>query len=436
MILNEMNPINNNAFEVDPSPRNKRKRSQLSDNVYMNPALDLLSTEDPICNTTMEVVPAKRTRRSKSCDDRLMFENPALDTGVTENDIRCILTRELNNVNEKLTSVPEEDSFEYRPSVCIRGSVRSNSSPRRYSTPDVRTYPSRRSVSFDLSFIEKLEVDEDGSSNLYLDDDLNESNIMEIKSIAPVAPKRVMKNTNPFIDCDDDLTSEMSPSISCNDFPFDLPAQKSESSVEVSSDMSIYNDSPTLNVAQPRRLIFNETVQSVNKPTNNLNKQSKILGFDVSNLNTNCAFDNRSLNNFKKTRKPLNILNRLKDVFKHEKRPTKRNAGENPYEVKRPGTVECDKVAYGFENRGLNFADMDVEDKRYIDLSDVEQSINRKHVRFDTTLNHEKLITGSSFEECTDRKVLDEIDTRIDEFHDELENCFNEKKLISQHISS
>ncbi|XP_047999667.1 uncharacterized protein LOC125236784 [Leguminivora glycinivorella] len=91
-----MDSINNNQFEVIPNNKAKRKLTTPSNNVYLNPALDLLANDDPMCNTAMEIVPKKR-KRTKSCDITA-FENTALDLGISKAAVNEFLARELQNV--------------------------------------------------------------------------------------------------------------------------------------------------------------------------------------------------------------------------------------------------------------------------------------------------------------------------------------------------
>lgn len=581
-----MNNINNNKFEVNPSPRNKRKRSLDCSNVFMNPALDLLSTDDPICNTTMEIVPAKRQRRSRSCDGRVTFENPALDLGYQKKDIRSLLWKELKNVNEKLTTISEvmspplnlpiHNTSDYSlEDKSIQHMQYSEATSNQNSTPVFQSnFPLRRSVSFDLSFIEKLDLDDVPNGDLYLDDDLNESNIMEIKTITTIALRKSpqiikKKNTNPFLsDYMEDEDVNLQPAIK-GDFPFDLPvpthvtepniviknqddSQPAESSYDATSDVSNI-DTVSLtsveNQMMPRRLFTDDTCETVSLNTINpsfscqiqsfqnstfkdkhhsvpisrnlpSNKQSKILGFDVSNITRSEIFDKTEtqfpINQFKCNKefkkeniphsksetqncKPKKngkisskIFSKIKEAFKHEKKQHKENMNTtvNPFEVVRP-KEEKPPEKVGFENPALNLNSTDIEfeemedesplahysqrnphqitplkkinyyDANYPELQNytyddvnmtdmAQQSILKKHVRFDTTLNHEKVITGSSFDSDTPsassesrdpsntnlsgNSVLSHIDNEIDEYHNELENCFNERKLISQNL--
>lgn len=558
-----MNNINNNAFEIGSSPRNKRKRSLDCTNVFMNPALDLLATEDVICNTTMEIAPAKRSRRSRSCDERVAFENPALDLGMHKKDIRTLLWKELKNVNEKLPPINEvlsptsklrnslnDFSLEEKPVRSVQSPANQNSTPVFQSN-----FPLRRSVSFDLSFIEKLDVD-NANEALYLDDDLNESNIMEIKTITTVTLKKptiaknvIKKNTNPFLSDDYEENIEALDNVQqSNNFPFDLPVPEQEiymcndDDVKCETIESIYDATSDVadtisetsadNVILPRRLFTDDTCDAINQCTVDpsfssqihnfhhstfkekvnppvssanfkLNKQSKILGCDVSHITKHEIFDNNNKVHMKenvpnnrpilyvkasKSNKSSNIFSKIKDVFKHEKKHKDTNVPSNPYEVVRPmrPVIEEKKVVTGFENPALNLNsvdadldEMDEESEQYqnfhpknpyeitpmkkvgcCDGRDCVQSENnineldqqsamKKHVRFDTTLNHEKVITGSSFDSdtchhsnspnshCTYNSTdvtFNRIDNEIDEYHNELENCFNERKLISQNI--
>lgn len=600
--------INNNAFEVDPSPRKKRKRSLQCTNAYMNPALDILSTEDTMCNNFMEVAPSKRTRRSQSCESRISFENHALD--LPTKAYNELLRKELANVNEKLTSITEMPSPAYQNAYYNNESalsmaeeksiiLRSNDNTRQVNSTPVVSGNSivKRRASFDLSFIEKLGIDDSVNGEaLYLDDDLNESNIMEIKTITTITMKKLQrdnvapKNTNPFLNCNLYYNAiEKAPVESKSNFPFDIQVQStnctendsisSSSAYEVMSEPEIDSITSIDDIVMPRRLFADDdsSIQYIddqsiaddnkkfqhsagnNNPINcnfsstsyrdkpvfvfeGMNKQSKILGCDVTNISQNEIFNGElnsvhtkrvcipNLNNnieatfkdnsnnrieaFKNQPAKSNnkisskIFNKIKGVFKPDKKSVPKNENlpvNNPYEVVRRAPVqekskkplpvcfvnpalnlnttaemECDEVdnemmksmystASGYNNRNPfqitpmkqareNQMLYDKENlytsqtmSNGVDLSDIcyqSENMGKKHVRFDSTLNHEKVITGNSFDSEHNSvsssgssqssnqvtQVFHQIDSEIDEFHNELENCFNEKKFITQNL--
>lgn len=597
--------INNNAFEVDPSPRKKRKRSLQCTNAYMNPALDILSTEDAMCNNFMEVAPSKRTRRSQSCESRISFENAALDLPIKA--YNELLRKELANVNEKLTSITEMPSPAHQIAFynnesalsMVEEKSRSNDNIRQVNSTPVISGNSivKRRASFDLSFIEKLGIDDSVNGEaLYLDDDLNESNIMEIKTITTIKMKKLQhnnvapKSTNPFLNCDLDYNViEKAPVESKSNFPFDIQVQStdctendsitSSTAYEAMSEPELDSITSIDDVVMPRRLFADDdsSVQYIddqsitddninfryssenNNPINcnfssvsnrdkpvfvfeGMNKQSKILGCDVTNISHDEIFNgeqnsvhmkrvcipnvnnnieatfkdnsNNRLETFKKQPTKSNnkisskIFNKIKDVFKHDKKSAPKNEIlpiNNPYEVVRRAPVqekskkplpvcfvnpalnlnttaemECEEVdceamksmystASGYNNRNPfqitpmkhareNQIMYDKENlyasqtmSNGVDLSDIcyqSENMGKKHVRFDSTLNHEKVITGNSFDsdhnsvsssgssQSTNQvsQVFHQIDSEIDEFHNELENCFNEKKFITQNL--
>ncbi|XP_050671245.1 uncharacterized protein LOC126969730 [Leptidea sinapis] len=366
-----------------------------------------------------------------------------------------------------------------------------------------------------LSFIDRLALDSPQLSNqsLYFDDDLNESNIMEIKTITIITKTKILskKNTNPFLD--PNLDVNINETV---DNPF-LEDNGGAAEVE-------YNDEPIANTdtfageisnLMPRRLFVNDTnstISTVNEESLNTdgheyenieyraespvyeniedmhidypyNKQSKILGCDVSHFNAvdimninkvskgNCSNES---NDSKKDLKHhiLKASNKLsKKVFKTLKKKFKgekidQNVTSNPYEVPRKHQKQkCDKRDSGIENPGLkldNSDDIEIEelceneDEQYESIktirntrlntnvttplkdhiNDSDLSHNKtytpgKKVRFDSTLNREKVITGESFD-CSMQSPG--FDAKIDKYHDELENCINERKFIQQNM--
>ncbi|XP_072934174.1 uncharacterized protein [Epargyreus clarus] len=362
-----------------------------------------------------------------------------------------------------------------------------------------------------LSFIDKLALDSPCASNqsLYLDDDLNESNIMEIKTITIITKKKLVskKNTNPFLD----------PNLKVNindgvENPFlDTNISKSELEYNVEA----LNRPVETQIAQttdlvPRRLFTsdtNSTISTVNESGENeyenidnyraespiyenvgddtidsYNKQSKILGCDVSQFS---AIDIMNLNRLNQTnasnestdskrdlkKQILKASNKLsKKVFKTLKKTFKgekadNNVTLNPYEVPRkaPKQKAAPKES-GIENPALNLDNSDeieieeIEDDEHqyetiktirntrlnmnvtplkervnenIDISHNKTNTPGKKVRFDSTLNREKIITGDSFD-CDIQSPG--FDSKIDRYHDELENCINERKFLQQNM--
>lgn len=368
-----------------------------------------------------------------------------------------------------------------------------------------------------LSFIDRLGLDSPNLSNqsLYLDDDLNESNIMEIKTITIITKRKRVpekKCTNPFLNQSFDENvlggSEVNPFLNLN---------KASGNMELTYN-PLTEDTmhpQTANAMMPRRLFTNDvnsTNSTVNEslskpienvyenidnyraespiyenvceevtPESNFNKQSKILGQDVSlfsavdimNLNKNRSQGNSSndSNDSKKDFKHnilkvgKKMLKKVKKTFKSEK--VDNNVTLNPYEVPRKmpkqKTIPKDE---GIENPALNLDNTDEIDIEELDYDEEHQyetvktirntqlntnvtplkervkdnfdySINRvstpgkKQVRFDSTLNQEKIITGDSFEFDVQSPGFD---SKIEKYHDELENCINERKYIQQNM--
>ncbi|XP_045769984.1 uncharacterized protein LOC123870670 [Maniola jurtina] len=370
-----------------------------------------------------------------------------------------------------------------------------------------------------LSFIDRLAIDSPGTSNqsLYFDDDLNESNIMEIKTITIITKKKLVnnklenkKNTNPFLN----------PNLNVEDVPVtenpfidnqDLSRPELEYNIEDFS-RPHGNVGPVHNLV-PRQLFTNETnstISTVNESAMNMNpeyenidsyrsespiyenigedlpdsmynKQSKILGCDVSqfsaidimNLNRNSQINksNESNDSKKDLKHSLlkasnkfskKVFKTLKKKFKGEK--VEHNVTLNPYEVPRKMPKEKieKKDASGIENPALNLDNSDEIEIEEIDAEHEYETIKTirntrlntnvtplkekvednfdvsnksytpgKKVRFDSTLNREKIITGNSFDYDIQSPGFD---AKIDKYHDELENCINEKKFIQQNM--
>ncbi|XP_034828182.1 phosphatidylinositol 3-kinase 3-like [Maniola hyperantus] len=367
-----------------------------------------------------------------------------------------------------------------------------------------------------LSFIDRLAIDSPGTSNqsLYFDDDLNESNIMEIKTITIITKKKLVnnnkKNTNPFLNPNlngEDVPGTENPFIDSQD----LSRPELEYNIE---DFSRPHEimGPVNNLV-PRQLFTNETnstISTVNESVTNMNpeyenidsyrsespiyenigedlpdsmynKQSKLLGCDVSQfsaidiMNLNKSSQINKSNESNDSKKDLKhsllkasnkfskkVFKTLKKKFKGEK--VEPNVTLNPYEVPRKMPKEKieKKDTSGIENPGLNFDNSDEIEIEELDAEHEYETIKTirntrlntnvtplkekvvdnfdvsnksytpgKKVRFDSTLNREKIITGNSFD-CDIQSPG--FDAKIDKYHDELENCINEKKFIQQNM--
>uniref|UniRef100_A0A2A4JXN1 Uncharacterized protein n=2 Tax=Heliothis virescens TaxID=7102 RepID=A0A2A4JXN1_HELVI len=364
------------------------------------------------------------------------------------------------------------------------------------------------SNNLNLSFIDRLGLDSPNLSNqsLFYDDDLNESNIMEIKTITIITKKKRIntKNTNPFLD----------PNI-VNTLPRDIPSENPFLNLDSTKPELEYSEEvltrPAVlpnqgeKVLEPRRLFgdTNSTISTVNESidgqpeyenidnyraespvyenideVNEFNKQSRILGHDVSqfsavdiiNLNKNAQQDSSNdSNDSKKVKNPfLKVGNRLskrvfktlRKTFKGEK--TENNVTLNPYEVPRKlPKQKTETKESGIENPALNLDNSDeieieeIDEHEYQtvktirnthlnmnitplkersdngDVSHNKTNTPGKKVRFDSTLNQEKVITGNSFDYDIQSPGFD---AKIDKYHDELENCINERKFLQQNM--
>ncbi|XP_073947727.1 uncharacterized protein [Choristoneura fumiferana] len=356
-----------------------------------------------------------------------------------------------------------------------------------------------------LSFIDRLALDSPSTSNqsIYFDDDLNESNIMEIKTITIITKKKKNPekvNTNPFLNpnIDDDIVIEA-------ENPF-LDPNETKTEPEYNPEANLVQNDIQTNTLMPRRLFAsdtNSTISTVNESVADnheyenidgyrsespiyensdeiLNKQSKLLGCDVSqfsaidimNLNKNSQANSSNESTDSKKDFKHQILkagNKLsKKVYKTLKRTFKSDKSDpnvtlNPYEVPRkPPKGKTKGKEAGFENPALNLDisdDIEIEEIDGVEHTyetvktlrntrlnmnvtplrerncEAELSHNRtntpgKKVRFDATLNQEKIITGDSFDDIQSPGF----DAKIDKYHDELENCINERKFIQQNM--
>ncbi|XP_026740342.1 uncharacterized protein LOC113502823 [Trichoplusia ni] len=564
-----MESINNNQFEVIPA-KNKRKIATPSANAYLNPALDLLANEDPMCNTAMEIAPVKKRKRTRSCSDITTFDNTGLDLGLSKAAVNKFLHQELENVKNTVRHNTEDtvasmdsnepiyanlteaqipqDSFNItnvtQNSVNTQMLIQNNETMEVTATDDMDSGISvleqkslsnmnddvkilspitnvqtnitnqvfiNNSTNLNLSFIDRLALDSPNLSNqsLFYDDDLNESNIMEIKTITIITKKKRIntKNTNPFLDPNLGTAPLALPDASQNPFlNLDATKPEMEYSEEVVNRPAVV-PKPIERVLEPRKLFgdTNSTISTVNESldvqqenfyenidqyrpespvyenideANEFNKQSRILGHDVShfsavdiiNLNKNAHQDSSNdSNDSKKQKNPfLKAGNRLsKRVFKTLKKTFKGDKSENnvtvnPYEVPRkaPKQKTAPKDS-GIENPALNLDNSDeieieeIDEHEYETVKTIrnthlnmnitplkERSDNNdishnktntpgKKVRFDSTLNQEKVITGNSFDFDVQSPGFD---AKIDKYHDELENCINERKFLQQNM--
>lgn len=374
-----------------------------------------------------------------------------------------------------------------------------------------------------LSFIDRLALDSPNLSNqsLCLDDDLNESNIMEIKTITIITRKKRIidkkKNTNPFLDPNFETNSNQPKAIENFFRNSEIPKPELQYNDEVLNRPAPV-EIPQMNNIMPRRLFTgdtNSTISTVNESMNveqneyenvdgyrsespiyenvcddepdHFNKQSKILGHDVShfsavdimNLNkqcqSHCVNSSNESNDSKKDLKyqilkasklPKKVFKKLKRTFKGEK--SDNNATLNPYEIPRKlPKQKVKKNESGIENPALNldnsdeieiFDELDDDDEEHqyetvktlrntrlnmnvtplkeraidnIDVSHNKTNTPGKKVRFDSTLNQEKVITGNSFDYSIQSPGFD---AKIDKYHDELENCINERKYLQQNM--
>ncbi|CAH2093454.1 unnamed protein product [Euphydryas editha] len=560
-----MDVVDNNQFEVTSSKR----KIQTGPNVYLNPALDLLANEDPMCNTAMEITPNKRRKRTKSdiasfentaldlgiskaaVNEFLQrelnnvrqnikkYETPVkVAEKVKKMDSEPIyanlteLSNENNievNLNKVETIQPKDDTIfnttgsdiDIDSGISVLDGNINTATQSEFVDNDISAITNTTNIqtnvtnqifvnntsNLSLSFIDRLALNSPATSNqsLYLDDDLNESNIMEIKTITIITKKKIVpakNNTNPFLDPDlniDEVTGE-NPFINQNSAP------ALEYNVEV-------NRPDNVQTLIPRKLFAsdtNSTISTVNESSLNTdhheyenidsyrsespiyenigddlpdtfyNKQSKILGYDVSqfsavdilNLNKRCQGNdsnesNESKRDLKQIIKASNKLS--KKVFKTLKKKLKgekveQNTTLNPYEVPRkPPKQKIEKKNSGIENPGLkldNSDEIEIEEleneheyetiktirntrlntnvtplkEKVIDNFDISHNKSYtpgKKVRFDSTLNREKIITGNSFNSDMQSPGFD---TKVDKYHDELENCINEKKFLQQNM--
>ncbi|CAH2052724.1 unnamed protein product, partial [Iphiclides podalirius] len=539
LLANE-DPMCNNAMEIAPNKRRKRAKS-CDIAAFENSALDLgiskaavneflvrelenvrrnvrayespinfnndtksvvYTTDEPVYANLCEVSNVGNEssvhlfNRNGSADLRDSIEHTALDD-TTELD-SGISILEQKSLNAAITTDLDTDLSAIKNVTNIQSNVTNQIFVGNTSN-------------LNLSFIDRLALDSPCVSNqsLYLDDDLNESNIMEIKTITIVTKKKRLAqktSTNPFLDPDLDTRVEVS-----NENPFltDEPKEL-EYNVEALNRPVLCQAAPIRNPI-PRTLFTgdtNSTISTVNESSVNVdsheyenveyrsespiyeniddlagdpgyNKQSKILGHDVSRfsavdiMNLNKNSEGNSSNESSNSRKDLNhlfkvsnklskkVLKTLKKTFRGEK---DQNVTLNPYEVPRKPPNQKPAKESGIENPALNLDNSDEVDVEELDgeenqyetvktlrntrynmnvtplrerandtneLSSTKTHTPGKKVRFDSTLNREKVITGDSFNTEVQSPGFDE---KIDTYHDELENCINERKFLQQNM--
>ncbi|XP_045453885.1 uncharacterized protein LOC123663238 [Melitaea cinxia] len=559
-----MDAVDNNQFEVKTSKR----KIQAGPNVYLNPALDLLANEDPMCNTAMEITPNKRRKRTKSDiasfentaldlgiskaavneflqrelnNVRKNFKHYETPIKVSEvkADSEPIYANlaELSNANKFEANVQSKSveviepndvthfnatgDFEIDSGISVldgnintanQSELVNNDISAITNTTNIQTNVTNQifvnnASNLNLSFIDRLALDSPATSNqsLYLDDDLNESNIMEIKTITIITKKKIVpakKNTNPFLDPDlniNEVTGE-NPFVNQNSVPAleynaavnrpvsaqtliprKLFGSDTNSTISTVNETSLNTDNheyENIDSYRSESPIYENIGEDI--PDTFYNKQSKILGHDVShfsavdilNLNKRCqGNDSNESNDSKRDLKQIiKASNKLsKKVFKTLKKKLKgekveQNTTLNPYEVPRKASKQkVEKKNSGIENPGLNLDNSDeieieeleneheyetiktIRNTRLntnvtplkekvidnFDLSHNKTYTPGKKVRFDSTLNREKIITGNSFNSDMQSPGFD---TKVDKYHDELENCINEKKFLQQNM--
>jgi hypothetical protein len=540
LLANE-DPMCNTAMEIVPNKKRKRSRScEIA--AFENTGLDI-GISKAVVNEFLarELQNVRNNMRSEvhettpKAEDVVPDEEPIYanitDISMSNNDVNMsvVVAPERKESPEQ----PDISDIEMESNISVIEQESSNVAPKNndinlnnnkdYSqtlTEVEKTVTNRviinNTSNISLSFIDRLALDSPSLSNqsLYLDDDLNESNIMEIKTITIITKKKRIvdkkKNTNPFLEpnfSDNYLESSNNPFIGDGKTKTKLAYR--EEVLDCPADINIPQGSNFL----PRRLFAgdtNSTISTVNEsmypesheyenidnyrsespiyeniggePEPNVNKQSKILGYDVSkfsaadiiNLNKNSEANHSNDSNdskkdlkhhFLKAGNKLSkkVLKTLKKTFKHDK--ADHNVTLNPYEVPRkpPKQKQSTPKESGIENPCLNLDNSDEieieeldEEHQYetiktlrntqlnmnvtplrertfdnFDTSHSRQHTPGKKVRFDSTLNREKVITGNSFD-CSIQSPG--FDAKIDKYHDELENCINERKFIQQNM--
>lgn len=522
-----------NKFLVQELENVKRNLNHANENDDSNAVLNNVesNTCDSSVDTTLDQasVPhlAPRCRNPVNFDITNVAEKSVSDAQsiITEPIYANVTTADTNTNNETentnmlqcpdISRIPHDFEIDSGISIFDQKSLTTgnNDSPNICNITNIQTNITNQvalnNSTLGLSFIDRLAIESPNASDqsLYLDDDLNESNIMEIKTITIITTKKRIiekKNTNPFLN----------PNLNTNEFmPKTNPFLDMNPEIEYHDavlNRPVEVPDPSTNILMPKRLFSgetNSTISTMNESLEshdyenidhfrsgspiyenieeaNTNKQSKILGCDVSqfsaidimNLNKNSQANSSNESETKKDLKhsflkasnklSKKVFKTLKKTFKHDKVDS--NATLNPYEVPRkpPKQKECKKEA-GIENPALNLDNSDDieieeisdEDHQYetiktrrntqlnmnvtplrvrdndidflLDKSTPGKITSGKKVRFDSTLNQEKVITGNSFD---DGMQSPGFDAKIDKYHDELENCINERKFLQQNM--
>ncbi|CAB3246041.1 unnamed protein product [Arctia plantaginis] len=548
LLVNE-DPMCNTAMEIVPNKKRKRTRSCSDITTFENCALDLgankvhvnefLARELDNVKKNVRLNHAEETATNSDVNEpvysnvnivRPLSVNSSVNSSVNlsqkvqlhsiqnnaTQDIICTETSVPNN-NTMDISLANED-IDSGISVLDQKSLNENinvlspiTNIETNITNQVFVNNMNNSSNLNLSFIDRLALESPNLSNqsLFYDDDLNESNIMEIKTITIITKKKRVcnnKNTNPFLD--PNLVNTVQSVTSQNPF---LNLDETKPELEYNDDVlnrPAIAPVPFEKVLEPRRLFgdTNSTISTVNESldghheyenvdnyrsesplyenieeVNDFNKQSRILGHDVShfsavdimNLNKNSqqnctnesndSKNNKSKSSFLKVGNKLSkkVFKTLKKTFKGEK--SENNISLNPYEVPRkaskPTTAPKET---GIENPALNLDNSDeieieeIDDEHQYetvktlrnthlnmnitplkerndnaDISHNKTNTPGKKVRFDSTLNQEKVITGNSFDYDIQSPGFD---VKLDKYHDELENCINERKFLQQNM--
>lgn len=548
LLVNE-DPICNTAMEIVPTKKRKRTRSCGDSTTFENCALDLGANK--VCVNEFlarEIENVKKNVRQNVADlnttnndvNEPVYSNVSLIRPVSVNNsvnssvnssqrdqLPSILSNTTQNMNCTEAVMPNNNAVDISLrneeidsgiSVLEQKSLNENinvlspiTNIQTSITNQVFVNNMNNSSNLNLSFIDRLALESPNLSNqsLFYDDDLNESNIMEIKTITIITKKKRVcnnKNTNPFLD--PNLVNTVQPVTSQNPFlNLDEIKPELEYNDEVLNRPAIA-PVPCEKVLEPRRLFgdTNSTISTVNESLdghheyenidhyrsesplyenieemNDFNKQSRILGHDVShfsavdimNLNKNSyqnssnesndSKNNKSKSSFLKVGNKFSkkVYKTLKKTFKGQK--SENNISLNPYEVSRkapkPTTVPKET---GIENPALNLDNSDeieieeIDDEHQYetvktlknthlnmnitplkersdnaDISHNKTNTPGKKVRFDSTLNQEKVITGNSFDYDIQSPGFD---AKLENYHDELENCINERKFLQQNM--
>ncbi|XP_075983832.1 uncharacterized protein LOC142981667 [Anticarsia gemmatalis] len=537
LLVNE-DPMVNTAMEIVPTKKRKRTRSCSDIAAFENSALDLGINKAAVNEFLVrELENVKKNVRYNSMEVNEISTESSEPVYANLTEVKPIpidnsinITQDVSqSLNFTNTVVPYNDTMEVSMqnedmdsgiSVLEQKSLNTINDNINVLSPitNVQTNITNQvfinnlnnSSNINLSFIDRLALDSPNLSNqsLFYDDDLNESNIMEIKTITIITKKKrinTVKNTNPFLDPN---LANVVPTAPCQNPFLDLDAAKPEMEYnEEAMNRPAIVANHADKVLEPRRLFgdTNSTISTVNESldgqheyenidnyrsesplyenideANDFNKQSRILGHDVShfsavdimNLNKNsqqdCSNDsndsrNKSKNTFLKVGNKLSkkVFKTLKRTFKGEK--SENNVTVNPYEVPRkPPKQKTAPKDSGIENPALNLDNSDeieieeIEDEHEyetvktlrnthlnmnitplkeraenFDTSHNKTNTPGKKVRFDSTLNQEKVITGNSFDYGIQSPGFD---VKLDKYHDELENCINERKFLQQNM--